>query len=84
MHDFAEGIVPWFLQRALLELNTNDELCALAAAKLDALRATVCSNLRWPRLSPDDLRGDRWNLNGMSKQKLPQYCMHACNCSVAM
>ena len=58
MHDFAEGIITWFLQRAFEHHNITADMRRQTAARLEEQRKLMCSTLQWPKLAPDELT--RW------------------------
>ena len=64
MHDFAEGVLGWFIQRAFAEFNTTQDRCDAVNARLEAVKKTLSASLRWPTLNVSELRGESWKING--------------------
>lgn len=64
MHDFAEGVLRWFIQRVLAEFVTTPAREADLSARLEIVKRGLTSSLRWPTLTSSELRGDTFKLNG--------------------
>ena len=64
MHDFAEGVVQWFIMRCFRAHDAGVAGRAILNSQLDTLKARLSKNLQWPTLKDDELSGQKWRLNG--------------------
>ena len=83
MHDFSEGIVPWFLQLVFRTFNRTEFAREQVAARFGSVRNAISPSLRWPKLSARDVNGETWQVNGMMHEcyiVLCCSCMSLCVC----
>ena len=65
MHDFAEGILAWFIMRVFREHVTTFDAYVSANSRFEAAKRSIDRNLKWPTLKESELRGTIWHLNGI-------------------
>lgn len=64
MHDFAEGLLAWFVQRVLQEFITTTGRAVEFGETLETVKSSLSPSLRWPALSLSELQGATHKLNG--------------------
>lgn len=79
MHDFAEGVVLWFLHLAIRTCCCTETELVTALEKLNSVRNRISPSLRWPMLVREELREQNWHVNGMCRHLflITSCCVHA-------
>lgn len=67
MHDYAEGVLAWFVQATFKKFHVDAVHQDAAKARLANARRGVCASLRWPNPTDDEISGESYHFNGASR-----------------